>query len=535
MKVLNSIFILILFFSICISQSCTPGQGAQKTICNPINLNYKFQMEEPSRREAADPSVVRFKDMYFLFASKSGGYWTSDDLIEWEFITTNDLPLEDYAPTAVVIADTLYWMANGTGIYASSEPEKGKWQLVKERFSFYTGDPCLFLDDDQRLYLYWGLSNFMPISGIELDKKNFEPIGPKVELIGGNSKKYGWERPEDYNNYSGRKKPWIEGAWMNKHDNRYYLQYAAPGTEYKSYSDGVYISDFPLGPFKVAKNNPFSYKPEGFVAGAGHGSTFLDKYGNYWHMATMTISVKHNFERRLGLFPAFFDEDGTLYTYTGFGDFPHVIPQKLIKEPEEFQPHWMLLSYNKSVEVSSTLNGHPKINATNENIRDYWSAQTGNKGEWITVDLEDKCKVGAVQLNFAEEGCSILGRPDSIFYQYLVEYSSDNTNWKTLIDKTSNTKDCPHDYVELATPVFARYIRLTNFHVPGGKFAVSGFRVFGKGNGKAPKQVSEFTVTRDSLDKRNVTLTWQKISNVTGYNIRYGVYPDKIIPKLSGF
>src|SRR5260221_9695132 len=82
------------------------------TICNPVNLNYRFCLDTPSRREAADPTVINFKNEYYLFASKSGGYWHSTNLIQWDLITTKDLPLEDYAPTAVVIDDTVYFMAS---------------------------------------------------------------------------------------------------------------------------------------------------------------------------------------------------------------------------------------------------------------------------------------------------------------------------------------------------------------------------------------------------------------------------------------
>jgi hypothetical protein len=35
----------------------------------------------------------------------------------------------------------------------------------------------------------------------------------------------------------------LEGAWVTKHDGKYYLQYAAPGTEYNIYADGVYVSN----------------------------------------------------------------------------------------------------------------------------------------------------------------------------------------------------------------------------------------------------------------------------------------------------
>ena len=55
---------------------------------------------------------------------------------------------------------------------------------------------------------------------------------------------------------------------MTKHNGKYYFQYGAPGTEFKVYADGVYVSDKPMGPFTYQKHNPMSYKPGGFVQGA---------------------------------------------------------------------------------------------------------------------------------------------------------------------------------------------------------------------------------------------------------------------------
>lgn len=526
MKTLFHSIALILFF--CINTICSNAQGTyrQTTICNPLNLSYRFQLTKPSRREAADPSVIFFKGKYFLFASKSGGYWSSGDLINWKFITSPDLPLEDYAPTAVVINDSVYFMALNRRIYKSANPLNGRWQIAKDSFPIFAGDPHLFLNDDGRLYLYHGLSNSKPIYAVELDIKTFNPIGEQVECFNTNSKDFGWERRGDYNMDKG--KPYLEGAWMTKYKGKYYLQYAAPGTQFKSYADGVYIADAPLGPFKLAEHNPFSYKPEGFIAGAGHSSTFKDKWGNFWHAATMSVSVKEKFERRLGLFPSFFDKDGTFYTYTGFGDFPHIVPQKKLKGPEDYQPVWMLLSYNKPVEVSSFLPNHSKAHATDEDVRTWWSAETGNKGEWIMIDLQSQSKVSVVQINFADEGTEIFERSDSIYFQYLLEYSNDKKIWKKLADKTTTKTDVPHDYIELSRPITARYIRLTNYHIPDGKFAISGLRIFGKGNGSLSPAVSSFRVVRDTLDRCNVALTWQKSSNATGYNIRFGTKPGKL-------
>lgn len=525
--------LMLLIIGFCIQTSNAQTIHTVNTICNPVNLSYRFQLTKPSRREAADPAVILFKNKYYLFASKSGGYWSSDNLINWKFITTKDLPLEDYAPAAVATRDSVYFMALDKRIYRSADPSSGHWQIAKESFPMNAGDPDLFLDDDGRLYLYFGLSNSKPISGVELDRKTLNPIGQPTELFNTNSNDFGWEQPGDYN--TGTRRPFLEGSWMTGHKGKYYLQYSVPGTEYKSYADGLYIADSPLGPFKVADNNPFSYKPEGFITGAGHSSTFQDKWGNFWHISTMTISIKHPFERRLGLFPAFFDKDGMFYTYTGFGDFPHVVPQKRMTGPDDYQPPWMLLSYNKHVEVSSSLPDHPKENVTGENIRKYWSAKTGEKGEWAIVDLRSSYRVSAVQINFAEEDTHLLGRSDSIYYQYLLEYSTDGKSWKQIADKISNKTDVPHDYIQLAAPLSARYIRLTNYHVPDGKFAVSGLRVFGKGAGKAPKPVSAFIVKRDSADARNVKLSWQKSPNTTGYNIRFGTQPDKLYENYQVF
>jgi hypothetical protein len=513
----------------CISENQATGQSKQTTICNPINLSYRFCLDAPSRREAADPTMVVYKNEYYLFASKSGGYFHSTDLINWDLIKTNDLPLEDYAPAAVVMKDTLYFMASANAplkIYKTADPKSGNWKIANPAFPIGMIDPDLFVDDDGRLYFYYGCSNVNPLYAVELDTKTLNPIGNSVEVFNSDKKNYGWERAGDYNNKEAR--PWIEGSWVTKFNGKYYLQYAGPGTEYKSYSDGVYVSDKPLGPFKLASHNPMSAKPEGFIAGAGHSSTFQDKFGNYWHISTMTISQKHMFERRLGLFPTFFDKDGTMYVYTGFGDFPFKMPTKKIENPEELFPNWMLLSYNKPVEVSSELANHPKNYATDEEIRTFWSAQTGNKGEWISMDLQKECQVNAVQINYAENDTKIMGRQPDIYYQYLLEYSSDNKTWKTLVDKTQNKSDVPHDYLELAKPIKARYIKLTNYKVPDGTFALAGLRVFGNAGGKAPSNVEKLELVRSESDRCIVKLNWPKAPDAIGYNIRYGTQKDKL-------
>ena len=503
-------------------------QANGQTFCNPLNISYRFQLTKPSRRTAADPVIVLYKDTYYLFATASGGYWYSKDLLKWNFVTTKDLPFEKDAPSVAVINGSLYYLPMASHvIYKTDDPISGKWEIYNDSFPLAVGDPDMFQDTDGKVYMYLGCTNNSYLQAVELDVNNkLNPIGKPVNCIKGNPLLHGWERPGDYN--TSTESPWTEAPWMTKYNGKYYYQYSAPGTQYKSYADGYYVSDKPLGPFTYASNNPFSAKPEGFINGAGHSATFQDKYGNYWHVSTMTISLKDIFERRLGLFPVTFDKEGYMITHTEFGDYPMVMPDHKIKDVSELFPGWMLLSYKKAAQASSSLADHPTSMAFDEEIRDYWSSKTGNKGEWLSVDLGEIATVKAVQINFAENNTQLFGRDGILAQQYLIEYSNDKKTWKKLVDKIANNEDLTHQYHVMKTPITARYLKVTNYRVPGGTFAVSGFRVFGTGTGQKPTKVDSFEIVRDVNDPRNVTLSWKKQQNAIGYNIRFGTEKDKL-------
>ncbi|ETZ19176.1 family 43 glycosylhydrolase, partial [Pedobacter sp. V48] len=253
---------LTFFFILCLSL-VSPGGKAQQTFCNPINISYRFSLDKPSRRMAADPVIVLFKNNYYLFATASSGYWFSEDLLKWKFVTTRDLPFEKDAPAAAVINGELYYMPlNSNIIYKATDPITGKWEVFNADFPLSIGDPDLFQDTDGRVYMYYGCTNNDYLNAVELDPNNkLKPIGKPVQVLKGDPARRGWERPGDYN--TGTERPWTEGPWMTKHNGKYYYQYSAPGTEFKSYADGYFVSASPLGPFSYAPSSPFSAKPEG--------------------------------------------------------------------------------------------------------------------------------------------------------------------------------------------------------------------------------------------------------------------------------
>ncbi|HOU00883.1 MAG TPA: family 43 glycosylhydrolase [Bacteroidales bacterium] len=522
---------IVLFIVILILVSCSKEiTEKEKTYCNPLNLNYRFQFTESiSYREAADPTMIRYKDKYILFVSHSGGYWISDDMLSWKHLPVKSLPIEDYAMDAIAINDTVFYIASaGTRkpFYFTTDPFVDDWKPYPDTLPFAVWDPHFFMDDDGKRYLYWGCSNVDPIYGVRLNSKMQAVTEPEV-LIRHNPDNNGWEVPGELNELT--RPGWNEGAWMTKHNNRYYLQYAAPGTEFKTYADGVYTSDSPLGPFTYETYSPFSYKPGGFAGGAGHSSTFQDKYGNYWHVSSMSISIRHMFERRLGIFPAAFDKDGVLRTFTAFGDYPTIMPDhKIDFEKEDLFRGWMLLSFKKKAEASSAIGNLPVENAFDEDIRTWWSAKTGDAGEWLSVELDDNSTVNAIQVNFADNESTL--KPDSkgIYYQYRILTSNDGQSWDLLTDKSNNTLDACHDYIELEKPVKTKFIKIENVRVPDGKFSVYDLRIFGQKEGKAPSAVNNFTVDRNEADTRKAKIEWSGDANATGYIVNYGTRQDKL-------
>ena len=286
----------------------------------------------------------------------------------WDFHTNDRMPFGNYAPALMVYREELYWfVSNHNTLYKSATPEDGdSWTVVSENLTPFIGqpgrtvtDPYLFPDDDGRVYLYWGCSYTDPILGVELDPENgFRAKGLPTELIGHHEKEYGWECRGDRNETG--KPSCNEGAAMLKYQGRYYLQYAAPGTEFNTYGDGLYVSDAPLGPFEHCAYSPFSIKPGGWMTGAGHGDTFQDRYGNWWHVATTVIVQRFIRERRIGLFPVIFTPEGSMHALTEWSDYPWILPDRKVDWTRETPwTGWMNLTLGKKASASSELPDHP--------------------------------------------------------------------------------------------------------------------------------------------------------------------------------
>jgi hypothetical protein len=544
-----------------------------KYVCNPINFGYKYQFnKQPDgrisvSREAADPSMIMFKGRYYIFPSMTCGFLYSGDLAEWKFHPLKNIPVYDYAPDVCVAGDYVYFCASNREygrFYRTKNLFGDKFELFEGAFPFW--DPKLFADDDGRLYFYWGCGAATPIYGIELNPKDLQPVGERKELILCDESVKGFERRDE--NHSLKKinpaaaeaalkaletqnmpeeskraakgyilgLPYNEGAWMTKHKSKYYLQYATPGTQFNIYCDAVYVSDKPLGDFVIAGNNPFSYKPGGFLPGAGHGSTMEDANGNYWHTSTMRISVNHVFERRIGLWRAGFDESGEMFCDQRYGDFPYRLDQKPWEKPD-----FMLLSYSKAAKASSYTEGKTPDKAFDENVRTWWRAAANKSGEWLEVDLGEIYDVRAVQINFADdglslplpEGAALTGPPHQERWidekpqstRWRLDGSVDGEKYFVIEDKSTVDTDLPHDLVVREGGFKARHIKLTVVSLPYSQAAcVSGLRVFGLGHGTPPRPARDVTVVRKG--DMDIAVSWD--GDGSGYEVLWGFAPDKL-------
>lgn len=497
------------------------------TYCNPLDIDYRYNFEQlnenVSYRSGADPVIVPHNGKYYLFVTISGGYWKSDDLTHWTYVKPNMWPFEDMcAPAALSVKGKLLLFQSTfqqRPIFELVDPDRGKLAIFNRWTPSMKGadgpwDPGLFHDPDtDRFYLYFGSSNVFPLYGMECDwKKKLAFIMPPVGLFKLHPEEHGWERfGQDHRETIA---PFTEGAWMTKHKGKYYLQYGAPGTEYNVYATGTYVGDAPLGPFTYAPYNPVAYKPGGFACGIGHGNTFQDHAGRWWLTGTPWIGVNWGMERRIAMVPAGFDADGQMFGNTRFGDFPHYTDGTFTG--------WMLLSHKKPVVASA---GETPELVADESLRTSWI--TPNRpGTTLTMDLGKSCDVRAIQVSYGDHKNNVFATTEKVYTDFQLLGSQDGKKWQLLADLSKwPRRDRACAYVPVAAQT--RYVRYRHGHTAGPWLAMNGLRVFGRAPGAPPVAPQEVTSRRDT-DPRNAFVSWTPVAGATGYNVRWGIAPNKL-------
>ncbi len=481
------------------AQAPAPAPGPA-TYCNPLSIpNYPvgrivrtlkagdktdgsflwFVDKVEQYRELADPTVLWHDGKWFLYPSVDMAWVSADMGATWQH---HPLNIRDvgYAPTVVKQGDRFLLMASESSIYASPSPLGPFTELGRPTLPAGlpgTTDPMLFVDDDGRLFFYWGCTETSGIYGIELDKADpTRTVGDARKLIPFLPDAHPWERVGAFNQQ--RNAGWIEGAWMVKRNGRYHLAYAAGGTEHGAYAMGAYVGVSPLGPFTPQSRNPILRTTAGLVTGTSHGAIAKGPGDRWWVFYTLAAGVAHGFERRVGMDPVEFDERGEMFVPRATST-PQWLPGRGPNGSGPAATGWDHLNGGVQTLGSSNAPNAPGRQAVDNDLRTWWQPAEGDATPTLTSRLYGPATIRAVRIAWRDIGLDsnrgVVPGP----YRYRVDLETSRDVWATVVDRTASAEDLLIDYREVA-PTLARRARLVITGWPKGITpGVAEFTVFG--------------------------------------------------------
>ena len=132
-----------------------------------------------------------------------------------------------------------------------------------------------------------------------------------------------------------------------------------------------------------------------------------------------------------------------------------------------------------------------------------------------------------MQVDFADYQSGRFADAPDIYTDFLLQASIDGQHWQEIARTEPPRRDRPNAYFELPHPVRARFIRYVHGHVGAANLAISDIRVFGNADGPPPASPDRVSARRDH-DQRDAIIQWAKVPGAVGYNIRFGIRPDRL-------
>jgi hypothetical protein len=118
------------------------------TYCNPLNIDYTYMIYNAAQglsyRSGADPAVVEFRGEYYMFVTRSLGYWHSTDMTNWQFITPEKWYFQgDNAPAVHNYKDSVLYAAGdpsgSMSILYTDNPKKRRLESCSVYFERLAG------------------------------------------------------------------------------------------------------------------------------------------------------------------------------------------------------------------------------------------------------------------------------------------------------------------------------------------------------------------------------------------------------------
>jgi len=418
----------------------------------------------------ADPTVKKFGDTYYIYATtdgNGGGFgpsqvWTSKDFVNWTMSDMNwPITHHYWAPDATLGPDGKYYLyyCQPVEIFgASAATPVGPWtpllapgKPIVPNFlvpNVITLDGQTFKDDDGKYYMYWGTWGIYPNHGcgvglLNADMKSFAKLAqiPNTDA-----------------------KDFFEAPFVFKRKGIYYLTYSSGYCEDGTYRVQYAMATDPMGPFKYATENPIlATNADGTVHGPGHQSVL--QQGDDFYLIYHRHNNPHNdggYHRQVAADKIVFDEKGNILklvpTHEGVGYLA-----------KNVNPHENL-ALGKTVTASSVYDQDFKAEyAVDDNNGTLWKPKNNIGPSWLRIDLGKVHNVRSVHIQFEYA---------TWYYQYKIEYSLDGKTWKLYADRSRNTQH-GSPMIDFGN-VKARYLRTTVLQTeyPGLNKAIWNVKVF---------------------------------------------------------
>jgi len=446
----------------------------------------------------ADPTIRKFGDTYYLYATTDGtgnGYgpaqvWVSKDFINWRNFVMN------WPTTEVVWAPDVVRQPNGKYRYYYCEPcnvnigesdsPLGPWKnilgkedavMVPDRYihNIITLDPMLFEDEDKSQYLYfttWGIFDGFGCGVAKLKGGEFD-VNALPDSLRRDARRWHENNPfpiaadafftEKRLIPNTELKDVFEAPFVFKRNGVYYLTYSSGSCHTDTYRVQYATStESPMGPF-IYRGEILTTNEDETVHGPGHHS-ILEINGDYYivyHRHNNPKSI-HGFNRQVCIDRMTFDDKGNINP---------IIPTHNAIDVNVFKSSkYENLASGAKVTASSYYDDWFKPEyAVDDNNGTMWKARHANwdtasgkrNEEWLQLDLGKAKKINEIWTQFEYP---------TFFYQYKLETSVDGKTWTVYADRTDNTMQ--------GSPMIdkgsckARYIRLTitdtqkNGHMP---------------------------------------------------------------------
>ena len=410
----------------------------------------------------ADPTVKKFGDTYYMYATTDGvrlasgepQVWVSKDFVNW-YNQEMDIPYSltnVWAPDMVLGTDGKYYYFHGNceagcNVYGYvGDTPLGPWTNIvgTDQASIPVNtvgtlpslDQHYFVDDDDTIYAYFGtwISSNGGLGWAKIDPSDMVTILNKGQISMS-------ELPEIF-----------EAPYMLKRNGKYIMMYSSGDCQASSYRVQYAYGDSPTGPFTFGENNPIlETNAEGSIDGPGHHCVVKegDNYFIVYHRHDNPHSGGGEF-RQVCADSLIFINDSTIKkvipTNKGIG---YLGTNQVTATDYAYEATTSATSYYHLVNGDNDYYYYPSY-ATDNNNGTMWRAASASLPQSLVVDLGSSINVKRVATQFEYA---------TYYYQYKIEYSSDSASWDMFSDKTSN-KASGSPMMDDGD-VTARYIKIT--------------------------------------------------------------------------